>query len=260
MQHPRESGGPPPPIAIRQAFEDGWRGFARAPATLMLFTLLVGSLNLCFQLLIRWSADVMVDPFGQPDPLPTTIQILAWVGYGLSGLWLVAGLLLGAEGALLHRPVPLRRLLHVNLSSLVRTAGSLALVALMVALTTQLAQASAWLLALLQPTLIALPLLAGVVAVVYLVADQILCLPISVLGKLNPALAIIRSRAAIDANWLQALGLTLLLILLVLAGILMLFIGLTATLPLAACTLVAAYRQLFAPSPSTAQSPADQQR
>jgi uncharacterized membrane protein len=118
-------------------------------------------------------------------------------------------------------------------------------VLLLLTLILWLAEASSWLLALLQPMLADLPRIAGLAAGVYLVTDQVLSLPIAVLGKLKPLEAVRQGRAAIDPHWLQALGLVLVLALLVLAGFLLLVVGLVATLPLATCTLVAAYRQLF---------------
>lgn len=246
-RRPPPSANPslPPPIAIRRALEEGWTGLRANPWPLVLFTLLVGSLNLLCQLVIRWSTELLLDPFGQPDQGAMAIQLLAWLGYVVTNLWLLVGLLVGADRNLRGERPGLPELLRSQPSALLRAAGTLALVLFVLAMIARLAQASAWLLALLQPTLVGLPLLAGVAAVVYLITDQILTLPISVLGHLNPLAAFRRGRRAIDPHWPQALGLTLVLGLLVLAGFLLLVVGLGATLPLAACTLVAAYRQLF---------------
>lgn len=240
----------PPPIAIRKALEDGWAAFWQAPRTLVLFTLLLGCLNLGCQLLIRWSREALAaDPLSLPEPpaLLTALHLLAWLGYWLSNIWLMVGLLQGSELAVERRRPQLRQLLRIDGASLVRAGGTVGLVVLLLALIVWLAQASSWLAALLNPPLAALPLLAGLAALVYLVTDQVLSLPIAVLGGFNPLQAVRRGRAAIDPHWPQALGLTLLLGLLVLAGFLLLLVGLAATLPLAACTLVAAYRQIFAP-------------
>lgn len=243
----------PPPIAIRRALEQGWAAFRAAALPLALFTVLVGGLNLFCQLAIRWSGELLLDPFGQPDPLALGLQLIAWLGYLVSNLWLLVGLLRGADGALEGDCPPLLQLLASKPGDLLRAGGTLTLVLLVLALALRLAQASAWMVALLQPLLVGLPLLAGLAAVVYLATDQLFSLPISVLGLKGPLQAFRRSRAAIDPHWLQALGLTLLLGLLVLAGFLLLVVGLAGALPLAACTLVAAYRQVFAIQ--TAQSP-----
>lgn len=242
---PPASGELAPAIAIRRALEEGWSGLRANPWPLVLFTLLVGSFNLICQLGIRWSAELLVDPFGQTDGLALALQLLGWLGYGITNLWLLVGLLVGADRNLRGLRPGLGELLATEPAGLLRAGGTLGLVLLVLALITRLAQASAWLLALLQPLLVGLPLLAGVAAVVYVITDQILALPISVLGRLNPLEAFRRGRRAIDPHWPQALGLTLLLGLLVLAGFLLLVVGLAGSLPLASCTLVAAYRQLF---------------
>jgi hypothetical protein len=234
-----------PPIAIRRAWEAGWTAFLAAAWPLVLFTLLLGSLNLLCQLAIRWSGELLLNPFGQPDPLAMALQLIAWLGYLLSNLWLLVGLLHGANGALQGERPRLIQLLAVTPTDLLRAGGTLGLVFLVLALVLRLAQASAWMLALLQPLLVGLPLLAGLAAVVYLSTDQLFSLPISVLSPMSPVQAFRSSRAAIDPHWIQALGLTLLLGLLVLAGFLLLVVGLAGALPLATCTLVAAYRQVF---------------
>jgi hypothetical protein len=235
----------PPPIAIRRALEEGWAAFRDAALPMSLFTVLVGGLNLLCQLAIRWSGELLLDPFGQPDPVALVLQLVAWLGYLVSNLWLLVGLLRGADGALGGERPRLIQLLTSKPGDLLRAGGTVALVLLVLALVLRLAQASAWMLALLQPLLVGLPLMAGLAAVVYLATDQLFSLPISVLVPMGPLQAFRRSRAAIDPHWIQALGLTLLLGLLVLAGFLLLVVGLAGALPLAACTLVAAYRQVF---------------
>jgi hypothetical protein len=235
-----------PPIAIRRALEEGWAAFMRAPLALMLFTLVVGGLNLLCQLLIRWSGSLGAAGSGiEPAALILAIQLLSWLGYLTSNLWLLVGLLQGATQALERRSLRLGQLLRADPTSLLRAGGALGLVLLLLALILWLSQASSWLLTLLQPSLAELPRWAGLAASVYLITDQVLSLPIAVLGERTPLQAFRLGRAAIDPHWLQALGLSLVLGLMVLAGFLLLVVGLTATLPLAACTLVAAYRQLF---------------
>jgi hypothetical protein len=211
----------------------------------MLFTLVVGGLNVLCQLAIRISDERIVNVYGQTDQLARGAFLLAWLAYLLSNLWLVVGLLRGANSALERQRPRLGDLLRLQGRELLRAGGTLGLELLVVALIFRLAQTSAWLLALVQPVLVALPLLAGAAAVIYVVTDQLLSLPLCVLGRHGPVEAFRRGRAAIDPHWLQALGLTVLLGLVVLAGFLLLVVGLAAALPVAACILVAAYRQLF---------------
>lgn len=236
-----------PAIGIRLALETGWSALARHPWALMQFTLLLGAFNLLCQLLIRWAGSE--GGFAPAEPaLALTASLLGWLGYLGSNLWLLVGLLQGAAGVLDGQPLGLRQLLTPRCRPLLRAAGVLAVVAVLLILILWMAQLSSWLLVLLQPSLAPLPQIAGVAASVYLITDQVLCLPLTVLGGLQPLQAVRLGRSAIDPHWLQALGLSLMLGLLVLAGFLLLLVGLTATLPLAACTLVAAYRQLFEPS------------
>ena len=136
-------------------------------------------------------------------------------------------------------------MLRPDVKAMLRGAGALGLVLLVLGLIFYLSQASAWLMALLQPVLAGLPLVAGMAVLIYLASDQVLCLPITVLGQVNPLEAFREGRRAIDPHWLQALGLTLVLGLVVLAGLLMLLAGLVITLPIAICIQVSAYRQVF---------------
>lgn len=240
---------PPPPIAIRRALEEGWNGFRRAPRALVLFTLVAGGVIVCCQLTIRFSSARIVNLYGQTDPLAAATSLLAKGIWVLSLLWLVVGLLRGADSALENTRPRLRDLLRIELRSMLRAGGSLAVVLLVLGVIVRLAEASAWLLALLEPLLAAMPLLAGAAAVLYVLTDQLLSLPLCVLGGYGPLEAFRRGRQAIDPHWLQALGLTLLLWLVVLAGFLLLGVGLVVTLPLAACIQVAAYRRLFSDQP-----------
>ena len=80
--------------------------------------------------------------------------------------------------------------------------------------------------------------------VIYGVVDQVLLLPIAVLGDQAGLSAFRSGRRATDPHWLQALGLLLVVGLILLAGFLLL-VALVAALPWALCTLTAAYRQLF---------------
>jgi hypothetical protein len=208
------------------------------------FTLLSGGANLLAQLLYRYESGLVISLLGKPDPISMVLAAMAWILYALTGLWLVVGLLRGAQLALSQRRPRLGELIRVDSRAMLRCLGSVLLILLVLAVIVRLAQASSWLLTLIQPLLAPLPLLAGLAVVVYLSADQILSLPLSVLGGLNPLAAFRSSRAATDPHWLHALGLTLVLLGMVLAGFLVLLVGLVVALPVAACTLTAAYQQV----------------
>ena len=236
---------PKPPLAIRSAVEQGWAAFSHCPWVLMGFTLLSGSANLISQLLYRYESGLVLSLVGKPDPIAIALAGGAWILYALTGLWLVVGLMRGAQLALNQGQPRLGELIRVDGRAMLRCLGSLVLILVVLALIVRLAQASSWLLTLIQPLLAPLPLVAGLAAVIYLSADQILSLPLALIGGLTPLAAFRSGRAATDPHWLQALGLTLVLLAMVLAGFLVLLVGLVVALPVAACTLTAAYQQLF---------------
>lgn len=235
------------PLAIRSAVERGWAAFTRCPWVLMGFTLIGGGINLLSQLLYRHESGLVTSWLGQPDPVPIALASFAWILYVVTGLWLVVGLMRGALLALNQQRPRLGELLRVDPQAMLRCFGMLVLVLVVLAVIVRLAQASSWLLTLIQPVLAPLPLVAGLAAAIYFSADQILSLPLTLIGGLNPLVAFRCSRAATDPHWLQALGLALVLLGMVLAGFLVLLVGLVVALPLAACTLTAAYQQLFGP-------------
>ena len=232
------------PIAIRLALEEGWRGFSRHAGVLITFTLLLGGLNLLSWLAYRHSGGLLERGLPQSSLGDLALACAALVAYLVSGFWLLVGLLRGAERALDREPPNLRLLLRFEAGALARLAWSLLLLLLLLALTLQAGETSSWLLALLLPRLAALPLWAAWAVVIYGLVDQVLLLPITVLGNQAGLSAFRSGRRATDPHWLQALGLLVVVCLILLAGFLLL-IALVAALPWALCTLTAAYRQLF---------------
>lgn len=243
------------PIAIRAAVDEGWRAYRRHGWLLSAFALLAGGVNLLAQVAFRQAAAALVTPAGDPVPGAIAAGAAALGVWVLSGLWLLVGLLRGAALSLEGQAVGLGLLLRPDGAAMGRSFGTLALLALALWGVRELADATAALLTLIQPLLAPLPLLARLAVLIYLATDQVLCLPITVLGGAAPLAAVQRGRRAIDPHWLQALGLLLVVGLILLAGVLLLLAGLLVALPLALCTLTAAYRQLFAPPAPPPSSP-----
>lgn len=233
------------PIAIRRAVDQGWHAYGRSPWTFSGFALLAGGLNLLAQLAFRQTSSELFTPAGDPVPAAVLGAVASLLAWGASGLWLLVGLLRGASAALEGQAVPMRLMLKPDWPAMGRSLGTLALIALVLWGVRELADATGALLTLLQPLLAPLPLVARLAVLIYLAADQVLCLPITVLGRAMPLAAVQSGRRAIDPHWLQALGLLLVVSLMLLAGVLLLLAGLVVTLPLALCTLTAAYCQLF---------------
>jgi len=231
------------PIAIRQALEAGWKAFQRQAWVLMGFTALMGGLHLLCWLAYRSSGGLLER--GQPQAGAMAVAAAAaLLAYLFSGLWLLTGLLKGAELSLEGLPVRFGQLIRLDAHALARMAWSLLLLLLLLALALQAGEASSWVLALLLPRLTALPLWAAWAVVIYVIVDQVLLLPITVLGNQAGLRAFQSGRRATDPHWLQALGLLLVVALILLAGFLLL-VALLAALPWALCTLTAAYRQVF---------------
>ena len=233
------------PIAIRAAIDDGWRAYRQNAWPLSSFALLAGGLNLLAQLAFRQASHGLFTAAGDPVPAALGGGAAALVAWALSGLWLLVGLLRGAAMAVDGEAVGLRQLLRPDGPAMARSLGTLVLIAVVLWGVRELADATAALLTLIQPLLAPLPLVARLAVLVYLATDQVLCLPITVLGGATPLAAVQSGRRAIDPHWLQALGLLLVVSLILLAGVLLLLAGLVVALPLALCTLAAAYRQLF---------------
>ena len=242
------------PIAIRQAVEEGWRGFRSGAPVLMGFTLLAGGLNLASWLLYRNSGGLLDGGLPQASIGQLAQAMAALLSYLLTGFWLLVGLIKGADRALDGGPLRLAELLRPDGLAIARLTWSLLVLLLLLALVQQSGEVSAWLLTLLLPRLAELPSWAARVVVLYVIADQVLLLPITVLGKQSGLAAFRSGRRATDPHWLQALGLLAVVLVMLLGGFVLL-LAMAAALPWALCTLTAAYRQLFVlPSPSGSQA------
>jgi len=233
------------PIAIRQAVDAGWHAYRRHPLLFSGFSLLSGGLNLLSQLVFRLAWAAAFTPAGDGRPLALAVAVIALAIYALTGLWLLVGLLRAAKLTMDGAPLSLAMVLRPDWPAMGRASGTLALLAVALWGVRELAEATASLLVLIQPLLASLPLVARLAVLLYLAADQVLCLPIAVLGRASPLRAVQSGRAAIDPHWLQALGLALVVGLILLAGVLLLLLGLVVALPVALCILTAAHRQLF---------------
>ena len=183
------------PIAIRQAVDAGWHAYRRQPLLFSGFSLLSGGLNLLAQLAFRWAWAGAFSAAGDAHPLAMLGAGFALVSYALTGLWLLVGLLRGAEQIMGGEIPRAATLLRPDWPAMVRASGTLALLAVALWGVRELADATASLLVLIQPPLASLPLVARLAVLLYLAADQLLCLPIAVVGwSLAPAGGAERSR------------------------------------------------------------------
>ena len=174
------------PIAIRQAVDAGWHAYRRHPLLFSGFSLLSGGLNLLSQLVFRLAWAAAFTPAGDGSPLALAVAVIALAIYALTGLWLLVGLLRAAELTMDGAPLSPAMVLRPDWPAMGRASGTLALLAVALWGVRELADATASLLVLIQPLLASLPLVARLAVLLYLAADQVLCLPIAVLG-LPPA-------------------------------------------------------------------------
>ncbi|MDI9407179.1 MAG: hypothetical protein QM522_10790 [Chitinophagaceae bacterium] len=231
------------PLRLGAAVEDGWRAFSRSPWPFVLFTLLSGGLSLLFQALTN--LDALPEASQPATPLLVSAVIVGTVGQVIVNLWGTVGLIRGAWTALNgDRPGwntfsrwdgrASGRLLLRQL-----TLGVLVLVVLLAAgiLMFGLAQ--------LQPWLAALPAVAALVVLIYLLVGQSFLPWVALLEGPGPLATLQRGREGVDPQWWWVLLLALLQGAILLVGALLCGVGLLAAAPLAVCISTAAYRQLF---------------
>ena len=230
-------------LRLAEAVEEGFRAFRRAPWLFVLFTLLTGGLSLLFQALTN--LDALPEASQPPLPLIALALIVGTVGQVAVNLWGMVGLIRGAwtaldgnqprwstfsrwdgraSGRLLLRQV---------------TLGVLVLVVLLAAgiLMFGLAQ--------LQPWLAALPAVAALVVLIYLLVGQSFLPWVALLEGPGPLATLQRGREGVDPQWWWVLLLALLQGAILLVGALLCGVGLLAAAPLVVCISTAAYRQLF---------------
>jgi len=122
------------PIAIRQALEEGWRGFRRSAPALIGFTLLLGGANLLSWLVYRQSGGLLNRGWLQGSGLELVKALGSLITYLFTGLWLLAGLVRGAEQSLEGGQVRLVNLLRGDARAVTRLAWSGLVLLLLLAL------------------------------------------------------------------------------------------------------------------------------
>lgn len=235
----------PGPIQIRRALGEGWRCFQLAPWSFVGFTLLAGGSTVLGQSLHRVGADALAAEEAVPLAL---LASAAGLTLGLVGsLWLNVGLVRGAWIGLAGDRPRFSDLARWDGRAILRLLLIVLLLLLINVLVLVIAGLGSGLLTLLQPLLGLLPALAGGAVFAYIAVNQLLHLPLAVLGGTGPVDNFRSGRVAIDPHWGRGLAFSLVLGLILVAGALALLAGLLVALPLVNCSLAAAYRQLFGP-------------
>jgi hypothetical protein len=101
------------------------------------------------------------------------------------------------------------------------------------------------LLSLIRVELMALPLVAGVLVLIYVAITQMFHLPLVVARGEKPLAAFQAGRHGIDPQFWRLLGFAILMVLITLGGLLLFGVGILVAAPVVVCSLVAAYQHLF---------------
>jgi hypothetical protein len=230
-------------LRLGAAVEEGWLAFRRAPWPFVLFTLLTGGLSLLFQGLSN--LDALPEASQPPTPLLALAVIVGTVGQLIVNLWGTVGLIRGAWTALDgDQPswATFSRWDGRASGRLLLRQIVLGLLLLLVLLVTAVLMLG---LAQLRPWLAALPAVAAIACLLYLLVGQSFLPWLALLEGPGPLATLQRGRSVVDPQWWQVLLLGLLQALILLVGALLCGVGLLAAAPLAVCISTAAYRQLF---------------
>jgi hypothetical protein len=161
-------------------------------------------------------------------------------------LWGTTGMLRGAWTALCGERPELSTFTRWDGRAMVRLFwASLALTVIIALLMGVAIALGVRVFAPINQALQALPILAAVVVLIYLMVNQKFLSLIALLEGPGAWGSLARGREVVDPQWGRVLLLALLEALLLLAGFLLCLVGLLAAVPLVACVSTAAYRQIF---------------
>lgn len=248
-------------LDIGDAIHSGWKAFCRSPWAFVLFALLMMGVQLVAQpLQERLSNSGSISG----NPVDWLLYLVGLVISITGSLWASLGLVRGAWEALDGRKPSFGQLARWDGPALGRVFRSWLLLSVLIgvpllaallvgggpllllaARSDQLPQA-AWVQVLI--IAFALVLVVGlglvVLGILYLAINQQFLFQIAVIEERGPLASIQRGRRLVDPQWLMVLLLTLVQVLLMIAGLLACFVGLFVAWPLVVCISTAAYRQL----------------
>ena len=231
------------PLPIGSVISRGWQAFARAPWLFVGFTLV----GLLLSFFTQWLQDLASNGF-DGDGSPLSWILLFLVGLVLNiivSLWLNIGLFRGAWLSLGGTRPSWKDFTRWDGLAM----GRLFLMALLLlgvnVLILIVAGLSGALLSLIRFELSALPLLAGMLVILYVAVTQMFHLPLVVARAEAPLQAFQSGRRTIDPQFFRLLGFGVLMMLIGLVGLLIVGIGVLVAAPVVACSLVAAYQHLY---------------
>ena len=231
-------------LHVLQAIEDGWSGFAKAPMTFVLFTLLSGALGLIFQVMshgaaIRSSAGTGFNPGN------VLLMIIAVIGSTVISLWAVTGLIRGAWKALSGHKPSFRDFTRWDGKAAGRLFINQLVLAIVLAIILVIAIAIGWGLLQINQVLTVIPGLVAGIVFLYLGVNQKFLPFIAIVEEGNPLDKIQSGRDVVDPSWWWMLLLLIVEVVILGIGLLLNGVGLLVASPLVICISTAAYRQLF---------------
>jgi hypothetical protein len=231
-------------LPVGAIIKTGWLAFSRAPFLFVGFTLLGGSVNLISQFIQDISSKNIQD-----GSLPAGAWVFTFIlGFCLNvlaSLWMNLGLFRGAWRAVGGDVPNFKDFAHWDPKAMYRLFLMTLLIVIVNIIVLAIAALTGGLLSLIRLELIFFPLIAGVLALIYLAVTQMFNLPLVVARGDSPVRAFKEGRNYIDPQFWRMLGFGLLLILITLVGLLLCGIGILVAVPVVVCCLVVAYQHLF---------------
>ena len=236
------AAGSKPPLPIGGCISLGWQAFARAPWAFVGFTLL----GLVLTFFTQWLQDLGSNGGDGVGSIGWGLLVLIGLVLNvLVSLWMNIGLFRGAWIALAGRKPSWPDFYRWDATAM----GRLFLMALLLLgvniLILIIAGLSGALLSLIRFELSALPLLAGLLVMIYVAVTQMFHLPLVIARGDRPVAAFKAGRQGVDPQFFGVLGFGALMVLIVLIGVLIFGVGLLVAAPVVICSLVAAYQHLF---------------
>ncbi len=242
-------------LHVLQAVEDGWKAFAKAPWTFLLFQALVAVIALPFAALAGLSGARLAAVEGIPEIHPVGagfLLVVGLIGYIIVVLWGVVGLVRGAWTSLEGHKPSFRTFARWDGDA----AGRLFIRGICFAIVLFIIGAICSLvgfgLGQINQALILIPAIVALVLFIYLSINQKFLPFVALLEKNAPFEAIQRGRAVVDPSWWMVVWFFIVeaVINAIAAGFQ--YAGLFVVVPFLVCISTAAYRQLFGCEDQTA--------
>ena len=228
-------------LEVIRALREGWDGFRRAPWTFVLFTLLLGALNLIFQTLSNF---ISLDD--NTINISTIIILLfAVIGNAIVNLWGITGLIRGSWMAVNGKGPSFANLIRWDSRSCRRLFIRQLVLGLLFFLIIMIGGFVAGGLAAFNQILAFIPMIICLIIGLTLSINQVFLPWISLAENLGPLDTIQRGWNVVNPAWGMVMILGVMEFLIILLGTLLCFVGLLAAAPVVICISTAAYRQLF---------------